>query len=174
YVCHSQGTPFRLQPLPPGATSWNEEDSRKNFEAASRLVNAANPSTTPLLRMPLAAEAGGIAFHPGGKHWTSTDDPEWRTIAAWVRGETAERQERSATLIRNAIVLDGTGAAGRHADVRISGDRIIEVGHPTPSPSDRIVDARGLTLAPGFIDTHSHASRGLFDHPDALADVSQG
>jgi hypothetical protein len=87
YVCHSQGTAFRLQPLSPGASSWNEEESRKNFDAARRFVNAANPMTTLLLRMPLAADAGGIAFHPGGKHWTSTDDPEWQTMAAWVRGE---------------------------------------------------------------------------------------
>jgi hypothetical protein len=87
YACHSQGTPFRLQSLSPGATSWTEEESRKNFDAARRLVNASNPMLTPLLRMPLAADAGGIAFHPGGKHWTSQADPEWRTMAAWVRGE---------------------------------------------------------------------------------------
>jgi hypothetical protein len=87
YVCHSQGTPFRLQPLSPGATTWTDEESRRNFEAASRLVNPANPTATLLLRMPLAAEAGGMAFHPGGKHWTSTDDPEYQAIAAWVRGE---------------------------------------------------------------------------------------
>jgi len=87
YVCHSQGTPFRLQTLAPGAASWTEEESRKNFDAARRLVNAANPMMTPLLSMPLAADAGGIAFHPGGKHWTSKDDPEWQTIARWVSGD---------------------------------------------------------------------------------------
>ena len=87
YVCHSQGTPFRLQTLAPGAASWTDEESRKNFDAARRLVNAANPMLTPLLSMPLAADAGGIAFHPGGKHWTSKDDPEWQTIARWVSGE---------------------------------------------------------------------------------------
>jgi hypothetical protein len=86
YVCHSQGTPFRLEALAPGATSWTEDESRKNFDAARRLVNAANPTMTLLLRMPLAAEAGGIAFHPGGKHWTSKDDPEYQTMAAWVTG----------------------------------------------------------------------------------------
>src|SRR6184192_4812221 len=81
YVCHSQGTPFRLQPLSPGSTSWNDEESRKNFDAARRLVNAANPTATPLLRMPLAADSGGIAFHPGGKHWTSKEDPEYQAMA---------------------------------------------------------------------------------------------
>src|SRR5437867_746613 len=90
YVCHSQGTPFRLQALAPGAASWTDEESRKNFDAARRLVNAANPMLTPLLSMPLAADAGGIAFHPGGKHWTSKDDPEWQAIATWVTGAGAK------------------------------------------------------------------------------------
>jgi hypothetical protein len=36
--------------------------------------------------MPLAEEGGGTPFHPGGKHWQSQDDPEWRTLAAWVIG----------------------------------------------------------------------------------------
>jgi len=85
-ACHSQGTPFRLQPLAPGAKAWTDEESRKNFEAASRLVNPANPDATLLLRMPLAADAGGVRFHPGGRHWTSKDDPEWQAMAAWVRG----------------------------------------------------------------------------------------
>jgi N-acyl-D-amino-acid deacylase len=88
---------------------------------------------------------------------------------------SASGQEPSRrTLIRNASVLDGTGASARIADVRVVGDRIEAVGRLTPSSADRLVDARGLTLAPGFIDTHSHHSRGLFDQPDALAAVSQG
>jgi len=48
------------------------------------------------------------------------------------------------------------------------------VGDLAPRPGEAVVDARGLALAPGFIDTHSHADRGLFEHPDALAAVSQG
>jgi hypothetical protein len=84
YVCHSQGTPFRLQRLSPGAATWTDEESRKNFEAVQRLVVPGNAATSRLLLMPLAATAGGIAFHPGGKRWTSKDDPEWRTIAGWV------------------------------------------------------------------------------------------
>jgi hypothetical protein len=39
-----------------------------------------------LLMMPLAEEAGGIAFHPGGKHWTSTTDPEFRVLVDFVNG----------------------------------------------------------------------------------------
>ena len=80
----------------------------------------------------------------------------------------------TAILIQHALVIDGTGAAGRRADVRISGDRITEVGQLTPAAGERIVDAGGLALAPGFIDTHSHHDRGLVAAPDAAAMVTQG
>jgi hypothetical protein len=86
YVCHSQGTAFRLQPLSSGSAFWNETESRRNFEATLPFVVPGNPLASRLLTMPLAAEAGGVAFHPGGKHWSSQDDPEWQTLAAWLRG----------------------------------------------------------------------------------------
>ena len=86
YVCHSQGTAFRLQKLSPGSTSWNETESRQNFEASLPFVVVGKPLASRLLTMPLAAEAGGIAFHPGGKHWSSQDDPDFQTLAAWLRG----------------------------------------------------------------------------------------
>jgi N-acyl-D-amino-acid deacylase len=89
-------------------------------------------------------------------------------------GWSLSGQEPASVLIRNAMVLDGTGAAARRADVRIAADRIADVGQLSPQASDRIVDAGGLTLAPGFIDTHSHHDRGLAERPDALAAVSQG
>jgi N-acyl-D-aspartate/D-glutamate deacylase len=79
-----------------------------------------------------------------------------------------------STLIVGASVLDGTGAPARRASVRILDDRIVALGELSPSPEDRVVVAEGLTLAPGFIDTHSHADADLFAHPDALAAVSQG
>jgi len=42
------------------------------------------PLKSRLLVMPLAHEAGGTEFHPGGKHWESQADPEWKTLADWV------------------------------------------------------------------------------------------
>ena len=82
--CHENGNP-RLQELSPGATTWNEEQSRKNFEAWQRVVAPGDPMASRLLMHPLAPEAGGDPFHAGGKHWTSQSDPEWQTLAAWVR-----------------------------------------------------------------------------------------
>ena len=83
-TCHSTGTAFRLQPLPKGRAAYTDEESRKNFAAVSRFVLPGVPLKSRLLVMPLAHEAGGTEFHPGGKHWTSQDDPEWKALADWV------------------------------------------------------------------------------------------
>jgi hypothetical protein len=85
-VCHDHGTPA-LVPLSPGATSWTEEQSRKNFETWRQFVTPGKPLSSIMLLHPLAQKAGGDRFHAGGKHWLSQDDPEWQTLARWVRGE---------------------------------------------------------------------------------------
>jgi len=87
--CHGGATAavLLLQPLSPGSTTWNEEQSRKNFEAAKLSVIPGNLQS-PLLVHPLAEEAGGDFFHSGGKHFNSQDDPEWQTLKAWVMGQT--------------------------------------------------------------------------------------
>jgi hypothetical protein len=83
-VCHSAANnAFRLQPLAEGST-WTEEQSRRNFESASKLVNRANPQASTLLIHPLAEEAGGDEFHSGGRQFVSKDDPDWKAIAAWI------------------------------------------------------------------------------------------
>jgi N-acyl-D-amino-acid deacylase len=83
-------------------------------------------------------------------------------------------QRPTGTVIVNATVIDGTGSASRAVSVRVAKDRIVDVGRIEPRPGERLIDARGLTLAPGFIDTHSHHDRGLFEALDALAVTSQG
>jgi N-acyl-D-amino-acid deacylase len=62
-------------------------------------------------------------------------------------------------LLRRAWLIDGTGSPGREADVAVTGDRISAIGGPgelTPEPATHVVDLNGLTLAPGFIDIHTH------------------
>ena len=77
-------------------------------------------------------------------------------------------------LITGASVVDGTGAPARPASVRIDGDRIVEVGTLQPRAGEQVIDAKGQTLSPGFIDTHSHHDVGLFDAPDARTATTQG
>ena len=86
--CHTHRIP-PLQPLPAGASGWTEEQSRQNFAVWKQFVVPGSPMKSPLLIHPLATAAGGDHFHGGGKHWKSQNDPEWQTLAAWVRGETA-------------------------------------------------------------------------------------
>ncbi|HEY6256765.1 MAG TPA: hypothetical protein VIY51_13325 [Xanthobacteraceae bacterium] len=85
YVCHSEGNnALHLERLAPGATTWNDEQSRKNFAAASSLVVADNPAASRLLIHPLAPEAGGDLFHSGGRQFETKNDPDWKTLAQWA------------------------------------------------------------------------------------------
>jgi hypothetical protein len=86
-ACHSRGGGNSyMEGLSPGRTTYDEEQTRRNFERVSRLVLPGVPLKSPLLVNPLAEEAGGSHWHGGGKHWHSQNDPEWQVLAAWVRG----------------------------------------------------------------------------------------
>jgi hypothetical protein len=92
YVCH-RGTGMGngyLQFLSPGAATWDDAQSQKNFESVRRFVRPGDPLKSRLLLHPLKEEAGGDEFHGGGKHWTSQSDREWQTLAAWVKGATLQ------------------------------------------------------------------------------------
>ena len=85
-ICHTtNNAPFHLVPLSPGATSWNEEQSRQNFELIQR-VAAPGVQDSPLVKHPLAQEAGGDAHHGGGQQFTSQQDSDWQTLKAFVTG----------------------------------------------------------------------------------------
>jgi hypothetical protein len=89
YVCHVESNnAFHLERLAPGANGWTEEQSRKNFETVSQLVNPGDAATSRLLLHPLAPEGGGDVFHSGGRQFPTKRDPAWRTLAAWVNGAT--------------------------------------------------------------------------------------
>ena len=85
-ACHAAATPLRLQPLSAGAKTWNEAESRKNFEAIQRVVVPGSLNSR-LLVHPLEEAAGGDFYHNGGKHWQSQNDPEWQTLKAFVLGQ---------------------------------------------------------------------------------------
>ncbi|AXE79869.1 N-acyl-D-amino-acid deacylase family protein [Streptomyces atratus] len=81
-------------------------------------------------------------------------------------------------VIRNALVIDGTGTPAHRADVAIGDGRIIEI-HPEHAPGPRptgrrTLDADGLALSPGFIDMHAHSDLALLRDPDHSAKAAQG
>ena len=87
-VCHTiNNAPFHLVSLSPGATTWNEEQSRQNFELVQRVVQPGYIDS-PLVKHPLAEEAGGDSRHGGGQQFASKDDADWQTLRAFVSGAT--------------------------------------------------------------------------------------
>lgn len=64
-------------------------------------------------------------------------------------------------LIRHGQIVDGSGNPAYRADLGIRGDRIVEIGDLRDRSAERVIDATGLVVVPGFVDLHSHADRGL-------------
>jgi len=77
-------------------------------------------------------------------------------------------------IIRNGLVLDGTGAPAFRADVGIMGDVIAAVGEIPAGAQGRVLDAEGWIVAPGFIDIHTHSDDTILEYPTADSRVMQG
>ncbi len=87
YVCHSNNNArFHLVPLSPGAPTWNEAQSRQNFELIKR-VAVPGSIDSPIVMHPLDEKAGGHPHHGGGQQFESQSDPAWQTLKAFVLGE---------------------------------------------------------------------------------------
>lgn len=90
--CHGSGGAMGFAgPIGEGRDFWNEEESRRNFQVALRLIEPGEPTRSRLLMHPLAYEGGGDYTHNGARRWESMDDPEWQMLAEWVRGERTGR-----------------------------------------------------------------------------------
>lgn len=105
--------------------------------------------------------------------------PRWMLalVVACCFGVTVpcDGQETSYDLIiRHARVIDGTGNPWFHADVAIRGDHIIAIDPVLAGKATREIDAKGLVLAPGFIDIHSHSDRLLLEDGHASSKIRQG
>jgi hypothetical protein len=89
-MCHADANNMlHLEKLPDGQATWTEEQTRKNFDTVSKIVQAVDdPLTAKILTHPLAPEAGGDAFHSGGRQFASKNDPSWKLIAQWAQGAT--------------------------------------------------------------------------------------
>ena len=90
--------------------------------------------------------------------------------AAWPAAQVAPYD----LLLRNARIIDGTGSPWYRADLGIRGDAIARIAPSIDEPATRTIDVAGQVLAPGFIDIHTHAARGIFQIPTADNYVRQG
>jgi N-acyl-D-amino-acid deacylase len=77
-------------------------------------------------------------------------------------------------LLKNGLMIDGTGTRPRRADLRIVGDTLVQVGADLAPGAEVVLDLRGLAVAPGFIDVHSHADGGIEQLPGAQTQIRQG
>ncbi len=127
YACHSEANRiFHLERLPPDAAAWTDAQSRKNFQSAFHLVVPGNPGFSPLLLHPLAPEAGGDAFHSGGRQFASQNDPDWFTLAEWVRG--AREGAPSGCVPQSSARIYVTNSAADNIDVIDSAtNKIVQV-----------------------------------------------
>ncbi|MGN6319344.1 N-acyl-D-amino-acid deacylase family protein [Trinickia sp.] len=86
----------------------------------------------------------------------------------------AQVDTKLSLLIRGGTLIDGTKRARVDADIGIAGDQVVFIGDASHLSADRVIDASGKIVAPGFIDSHTHDDAALLLDPLMLAKVSQG
>ena len=164
YGCHiGSNRAFHLATLSPGRSDWTEEQSRQNFQSASQLVAPGKPQSSRLLLHALAPEAGGDAFHSGGRQFASQEDPDWTALAQWVRiaavpGSTASHSAHAARIYI-------TNSAGNTVDVIDSStNQVVQVIRGIELP-------HGVTFSPGgervYISNESESIVDVVDRESA-------
>ncbi|MAG72482.1 MAG: hypothetical protein CL471_19640 [Acidobacteria bacterium] len=90
-MCHTWQTSVRFSlETPDSDAGWSAEQSRRNFDVVSQLINTADPEASRLLRKPLGAGAGGLT-HTGGTYWTSPEEPEYVALLEWIESLPDDR-----------------------------------------------------------------------------------
>jgi YVTN family beta-propeller protein len=134
YGCHiSPSRVFRVATLSPGLADWTEEQSRLNFQNVTQLVTPGEPGQSRLLMHPLAPEAGGDAFHSGGRQFATQEDPDWQEMADWVRSGSARNSAGTSSAHGARIYV--TNSAGNTVDVIDAGStQVVQVIHGIELP----------------------------------------
>src|SRR5215510_14562890 len=97
------------------------------------------------------------------------------TVITYGQGSSRPvSQQQFDVIIRGGMVYDGTGRAPRKVDVGIKGDRIAAVGNLSHATAGSVVDAKGLAVAPGFINMLAHSESSLIVDPRSLSEIKQG
>lgn len=92
----------------------------------------------------------------------------------WRNVDSQDETALFDLVVKNGIVVDGTGNPWFKAEVGIEDGRISDIGELSSSESKRVLDAKGLVVAPGFIDMHAHSDFSLLVNPLAESKVRQG
>jgi N-acyl-D-amino-acid deacylase len=106
----------------------------------------------------------------------------WLSIVAVTMAGVAIAQRESASspsntfnvVIKNGTVYDGSGTEGQHVDLAIRGDRIVGVGDFKTAKAKMVVDAKGLAVAPGFINMLSWSTQSLIQDGRSQSEIRQG
>ncbi len=96
------------------------------------------------------------------------------TVIASTSTTSGQQPPSYDVIIRGGMVYDGTGAAGRRADVGIQGDRVASVGDLTAARGSAVIDAKGLAVAPGFINMLSWSTESLLADGRSQGEIRQG
>ena len=158
YGCHIlQNRGFHLVTLAAGSTNWTEEQSQRNYRSALDQVEPREPLSSRLLIHPLAPEAGGDPFHSGGRQFWSQNDPDWLTIAAWVRGAGtgAGPESSSGSTVRIYV----TNSAGGTIDV------------VDPVKNEIVQVIRGIELPHGIAFSPDGTRIYVSDESESVLDV---
>ena len=95
-------------------------------------------------------------------------------LAALALASPGAAEDTFDLLIRNGLVVDGSGADGFEADVGLRDGRIARVGDLSKATAKRTIDASGLVVAPGFVDIHNHSDFTLLKEPRCESMIRQG
>jgi len=160
YDCHSEyNRSFHLEKLSPGAANWTAGQSQRNFQNILEQVAPGDPASSRLLIHPLAPEAGGDPFHSGGYQFQSQNDPDWLTIAEWVR--SARTEANPASSLKPGALIYVTNSAGDTIDViDPTVNTVVQVIHGIELP-------HGITFSPDGARVYvSNESESVLDVVD--------
>jgi YVTN family beta-propeller protein len=160
YGCHSEyNRSFHLEKLAPSSANWTEDQSQRNFQNILQHVVPGDPGSSRLLIHPLAPDAGGDPFHSGGYQFQSQNDPDWLTIAEWVRGARAETSPDSS--LKSVALIYVTNSAGDTIDViDPTANAVVQVIHGIELP-------HGITFSPNGARVYvSNESESVLDVVD--------
>jgi N-acyl-D-amino-acid deacylase len=96
------------------------------------------------------------------------------TLALGLASSHTAQDQQYDLLLKNGRIVDGSGNAWYRGDIAIRGDTIVRISPSIDEPARRVIDVVGQVIAPGFIDIHTHARRGIFEVPTADNYVRQG